>query len=731
MSRSISSEKVNTSIVNPNKYIYQGNKSLGKQIKFAPILEEQINNMSPIHDTNNISNAYNNNNSSFENSNIDYNTMSKFRPSLNLSCLPPIFEIPKQRLDKNVLNTLELDNNKSISNPKNNSIYNEANNPNIKMMRGSKFNLKNTQSYVSENGFNSTAQDNDNKNSIRLNKNQNYLPPINSHTYYNNNQLNNNNMGININNIDMNKNRQKVLLKPIQIKNLQYKNGGGSSNNIYNQQINNNNIFVKNATTMDIAHNNFNMDKIDEKTMKYLYDLTSKNIIRSEKLKEERALRAKEMSNISIGQNKNYIDKNIVILSNKDNKDFQKNIINNIPNSDIFRANKDEFISINRTKTKVLHIPTLQIFDRYDISIKNYSLYDNYIKNWLKIMRGALQIKYIIENDKINCYSVIIERSKNCSLGNLLRSVGSINEYILKNITKQILPLIKICGNIFDYRAHDINEQLYNYTDVDNIWINEKYNVLLYPGKLNARFNKIKNNNIENFLKMNFGLNKDNNILIKDSDDQKNDNMQLNIDLMNFGITLININIFILNITVNDLFELTPINNSNYNNNCCCLFHFFYNNNTLFKSLYETLLKSNQYTEEYINFLHSLTNLDTSEKNLYETIINHSFMTNNNSNINDGPNINELIKIGKIYNFSNGYFTSNSNIENFDLIKQKISGRIGILKVYYETYGIKDIKTLISINNIELDELCRELRINFEELQDKLLVIYESIFDGK
>ena len=65
------------------------------------------------------------------------------------------------------------------------------------------------------------------------------------------------------------------------------------------------------------------------------------------------------------------------------------------------------------------------------------------------------------------------------------------------------------------------------------------------------------------------------------------------------------------------------------------------------------------------------------------------------------------------------------------MITQKISGRLEILKVYYETYGIKDIKTMLSINNVELDELCRELRVNFEELQNKLLIIYESIFNEK
>ena len=170
--------------------------------------------------------------------------------------------------------------------------------------------------------------------------------------------------------------------------------------------------------------------------------MKNKNIIRSEKLNEENDLRSKEISKISIAQNKNYIDKNITIIDNKENKE---SIINSLIDSNLFKANKDEFISINKTKTKVLHIPTLTIYDRFDIPVKNYPLNQNYIKNWIKLMRGILHIKFIIENNINNCYMIIIERSKNCSLGNLLRSVGSINEYIIKNISKQIIPLIKIC----------------------------------------------------------------------------------------------------------------------------------------------------------------------------------------------------------------------------------------------------------------------------------------------
>ena len=285
--------------------------------------------------------------------------------------------------------------------------------------------------------------------------------------------------------------------------------------------------------------------------------------------------------------------------------------------------------------------------------------------------------------------------------------------------------------NFDNNTINDINDQLYNHFDIDNIWINEKYNISIYPGKLST-VDKKTNKNINNFLIKKFGLNKDNNILFLNEENcssNKNNNLQLNINLINFGITLLNINIFILNITVNDLFEITS--NENINNSCC-LYHFFYNNNKLFKNLYDTYTKNNIISEDYINFLHSLTIFE--EKNIFDSISNHIFININNdvnNNINEGNYINELIKIGKIYDFSNEYYTSNSNIENIDLIKQKILNRVDLLKNYYEVNGIKDTKSLYSINKMDLDELCKELRVNFEELHDKLLVIYESVLDGQ
>lgn len=50
---------------------------------------------------------------------------------------------------------------------------------------------------------------------------------------------------------------------------------------------------------------------------------------------------------------------------------------------------------------------------------------------------------------------------------------------------------------------------------------------------------------------------------------------------------------------------------------------------------------------------------------------------------------------------------------------------------YYQHYNIKDTKTLYSINNIEIDELCRELKVNLEELHDKLLIDYEKLLDNQ
>ena len=717
-----------------DKYLYQNNntKTIQRKPIFAPILEEPsdiINNLQDLN-TSSIPMGNNNNNSLFENSIngihlVDYHTMNKFRPSLNLSCLPPVFEIPKQQiLNKNNLNNmLNITNNQSINN---NSIYNDKNNLNIKLMRGSRLNLKPIINNSNIKAFNNTIGGNNNMNENKSNYIS--LPPINSHTNYNhlkdtknenqnNYNINNNyNNGLNIKNYQQ---RKKQYLKPIQMgKSLPYKNNIGSYNNIHE---------VK--RTIDAGREIRDINGKNGNQSKYYYNLNNKNIIKNEKLKEERALRNKEMSNISINQNKNYVDKNIIILNNKEANNKYKNIY---LNNNIYNKNIDEYIPINKTKTRVMHIPSLKIYDKFDVPEKKFIFFENYIKNWMKMVRNTLQVKNIIENTDINYFHIIIERSKNGSLGNLIRSIGALNEYIIMFISKQIIPLIKVYNNIFDYRFTEVNEQLYNYIDVDNIWFNSQYNVVLYPGKLSKFQKNVKN--IKNFLMKLYDLNNNKNDKI--TKDNNNSNMQLNIDLMNYGITLINTNISILDITVNDLFEL--INNNtekdikeNINidkNNDCCLFHYFYNNIKLFSNYFNGLKQNNEYKETYFDFLHNLTSFNTKENN-YEKIVNHPFISNT-SLVNENSNINELIKIGKMYDFSNEYYSSNANSISLDLITNHIKKKLDNIINYYEYNNINDMK-IIDLNDIEKEELSRELKVNVQELHDKLLIIYEKLLEDK
>ncbi len=109
------------------------------------------------------------------------------------------------------------------------------------------------------------------------------------------------------------------------------------------------------------------------------------------------------------------------------------------------------------------------------------------------------------------------------------------------------------------------------------------------------------------------------------------------------------------------------MNNNNkhiHNEKCCCLFHCISNNNELFTDLFKNI----QFTNDYFEFLHQLT-LFNRDSLSFDTIINHTWLiTNLNNNINPKNNLDELIRLGKLYDFENEYYTSISNVENFDLL---------------------------------------------------------------
>lgn len=144
-------------------------------------------------------------------------------------------------------------------------------------------------------------------------------------------------------------------------KSLPYKNNLGSSNNIHEVR-----------RTLDVNNNDINKGK-------FFYN-------KNENFKEEKTLRNKEMSNMSMNQNKNYVDKNIVILNNNETS---MNYLNN----NILDKNINEFISINKNGTRVIYIPTLKIYNKFDIPLKSYTFYQKYIENWKKNDQGKFTNK--------------------------------------------------------------------------------------------------------------------------------------------------------------------------------------------------------------------------------------------------------------------------------------------------------------------------------------------------
>ena len=74
----------------------------------------------------------------------------------------------------------------------------------------------------------------------------------------------------------------------------------------------------------------------------------------------------------------------------------------------------------------------------------------------------------------------MVEKNKNGNLNNLIKSMGNINEYILKNMTKQLIPIIQIYNKKIKIR----NLPYYNIIDVNNIYFDHRYNIKIFPGCL-------------------------------------------------------------------------------------------------------------------------------------------------------------------------------------------------------------------------------------------------------
>ena len=452
------------------------------------------------------------------------------------------------------------------------------------------------------------------------------------------------------------------------------------------------------------------------KTSQYYYQMIQNmqnQMGKTQISKLEKSLRDIKMNNISINQNKNMIGKNIVILKNKQS-------INNInsykSNNDIY-ANKtsylshkknylnsiQEFIPINKNKTLMLHVPNLKLYYCFIISYNDFEKVEEYIISWKKIEHISVEILCIFDNEEEQNYRIMVEKNKNGNLGNLLKSMGNISEYILKNMTKQLITIIQIYNKKIKIR----NKPYYNIFDIYNICFDYRYNIKIFPGELDI---KSQDDNVLNefFDKLNFN--------------KEDPNFQLIIDFFNLGMTLLNCNLKILNCTVKDCIIMNNNNSHNHNENCCCLFHCITKNNNIFENLFQNI----QFQNNYFDFLHCLTLFNKDNFNI-DNIINHSWLTTNtNNNINPKNNLDELIKLGKLYDFENEYYTSNSNIENFDLLCSLISNKLSSCEEYFNYFSIKSANMIFS--TVDSENLSKELKVYEDDIENKLYNIYNKYF---
>ncbi len=559
--------------------------------------------------------------------------------NLNTSSLPPVFQIP-QKMSRN---------------------------DNINLSIHSKVNLK----------------------PIKNNKSNNIIPV----TYMNNSSYDN----------PVFKIRGKPLLKPINM-------------NETRKKISRNH----NISDVNFNYSEINKNKSPEKfskTSQYYFQMMQNmqnQMGKTQISKLEKNLRDIKMNSISINQNKNMIDKNIVILKNKltnDNLNIDKNYKSSVyANKTTYLANKKnylnsikEFIPINKNKNLMLHLPTLKLYYCFNISYKNFEKVEEYIIQWKKIDHISIDIMCIFDNETDEYYQIMVEKNKNGNLNNLIKSMGNINEYILKNMTKQLIPIIQIYNKKIKIR----NLPYYNIIDVNNIYFDHRYNIKIFPGCLYL------NNEEDSII---YDLFEKINLKKDDS------NYQLIIDLYNLGITLLNCNLKILNCSIKDCLIMNNNNSLQHNENCCCLFHCISNHNDIISDLFKNL----QFTDNYFDFIHQITLFNKDNFNL-DLIINHSWLiTNTNNNINPKNNIDELIKLGKLYDFENEYYTSNSNIENYDLLCSSISKKLNDCEEYFNYFSIKNANMIFA--TVDTENLSKELKVYEDDIENKLYNIYDTYF---
>lgn len=451
---------------------------------------------------------------------------------------------------------------------------------------------------------------------------------------------------------------RKPVLKPIELKRT-------------NKNLINNND--------DQHRNNKSNDKY-AKTSEFYYNMIKKvqnDINKNEVNKLEKYLRDKEMSNISIMNNKNIIDQKLVI---KKQTPLQSLKI------DKYVYSKDEFISLDKNNKRFFHIPTLKIVLIEQLKYEKFEKMQEYISQWKRLSHSAIEIMCMIDNGKN--YELFLEKPQGGNIGCLLRSVGSISEDALKSIAKQVSHVTeyfcsKMSCNINTKKAFSIN----------SIWFDNKCNIKMLPIDLVDSDNTFETEN-----NLNFPKNKE--------------------VMFYFGKCLLDINLAIINKKVEDLINFKLTNEILSNN--CCLYHYLFSQSSLFQQL----INDKNYSPEYISFIHLITSFD-SEFDI-EKIQTHPWLVS--SVYTNKSSLSELISLSKEYNFSNDYYLSNNNILNFDLLCEKINFSLPLCEDYFNYF---DILNPSYTSQVDITELSKEFRTDQENITSRLINLYINYFQNK
>ncbi len=312
-----------------------------------------------------------------------------------------------------------------------------------------------------------------------------------------------------------------------------------------------------------------------------------------------------------------------------------------------------------------------------------------------------------------NIFTLFIEKPCNGTLGNLLRSVGSLNEDILKFITKKILRFISYYSykiQIFtnNKNSNGIDDQIkqdyYILLDVDNICFDKNFNIKVYPNYL-SKINKYPKEITNLFSIRNFS--------------------NLRVNLFSLGLLLIDCNIAMIGLNITKIFNsienLKDINDDDE----CCLFHFLVKR----YSLISTIINSQKFSGEYLNFLHYLTNFKENEK-LFDIIIKEPWISQSNQ-ITNSNNILELISISKNFNIKNEYYCSNNNLLDFFSIYEKIREQLLFCKDYFDYFLINEAKMIFSGNDVEIIELSKELKCDERNIRTDFYKLYQEYFSNR